>query len=125
MSCPVKRWEWAVTPLCWGLSLLTVAQRIIEMREHTVELSCGELEELDQCRVRVQAVPMDILLPSALEVGPVGPHAMELPWARCFPCLHQGTATTPELWGQSCPGTDWLVPPTDQADSEQQEHPYV
>lgn len=38
------------------------------MREHTVELSCGALEELEQCRVRVQAVPVDILLPSALEV---------------------------------------------------------
>ncbi|XP_066192879.1 interferon-induced 35 kDa protein [Sylvia atricapilla] len=60
-------------PLPGGSALITfeeakVAQRIIEMREHTVELSCGELEELDQCRVRVQAVPMDILLPSALEV---------------------------------------------------------
>ncbi|NXU97214.1 IN35 protein, partial [Cettia cetti] len=60
-------------PLPGGSALITfeeakVAQRIIEMREHTVELSCGELEELDQCRVRVQAVPMDILLPSALEI---------------------------------------------------------
>ncbi|XP_066061065.1 interferon-induced 35 kDa protein isoform X1 [Chamaea fasciata] len=59
-------------PLPGGSALITfeeakVAQRIIEMREHTVELSCGELEELDQYRVRVQAVPMDILLPSALE----------------------------------------------------------
>lgn len=52
-----------------------------------VELSCGELEELDQCRMRVQAVPVDILLPSALEVGPVGPHAMGLPWACCKPRL--------------------------------------
>ncbi|XP_038019159.1 interferon-induced 35 kDa protein-like [Motacilla alba alba] len=60
-------------PLPGGSALITfeeaeVAQRIIEMKEHTVELSCGELEELDQCRVRVQAVPMDILLPSALEI---------------------------------------------------------
>ncbi|NXB71545.1 IN35 protein, partial [Donacobius atricapilla] len=60
-------------PLPGGSALITfeeaeVAQRIIEMREHTVELSCGELEELDQCRMRVQAVPMDILLPSALEI---------------------------------------------------------
>ncbi|XP_041282312.1 interferon-induced 35 kDa protein isoform X2 [Onychostruthus taczanowskii] len=60
-------------PLPGGSALITfeeaeVAQRIIEMREHTVELSCGELEELDQCRVRVRAVPMDILLPSALEI---------------------------------------------------------
>ncbi|NXY39247.1 IN35 protein, partial [Pomatorhinus ruficollis] len=60
-------------PLPGGSALITfeeakVAQRIIEMREHMVELSCGELEELDQYRVRVQAVPMDILLPSALEV---------------------------------------------------------
>ncbi|NWY70508.1 IN35 protein, partial [Erithacus rubecula] len=60
-------------PLPGGSALITfeeakVAQRIIEMREHMVELSCGELEELEQCRVRVQAVPMEILLPSALEV---------------------------------------------------------
>lgn len=55
------------------------------MREHRVELSCAELDEPDQYRVRVQAVPVDILLPSALEVGPVGPHAMDLPWAFCFP----------------------------------------
>uniref|UniRef100_A0A8C5NN04 Interferon induced protein 35 n=1 Tax=Junco hyemalis TaxID=40217 RepID=A0A8C5NN04_JUNHY len=60
-------------PLPGGSALITfeeaeVAQRIIEMKEHTVELSCGQLEELDQCRVKVQAVPMDILLPSALEI---------------------------------------------------------
>ncbi|NWH90972.1 IN35 protein, partial [Aegithalos caudatus] len=65
-------------PLPGGSALITfeeakVAQRIIEMREHTVELSCGELEELDQCRVRVRAVPVDILLPSALQVGPLTP----------------------------------------------------
>ncbi|NXO25306.1 IN35 protein, partial [Cisticola juncidis] len=60
-------------PLPGGSALITfeeakVAQRITEMREHTVQLSCEELEELDQCRVRVQAVPVDILLPSALEI---------------------------------------------------------
>ncbi|TRZ15639.1 hypothetical protein HGM15179_011404 [Zosterops borbonicus] len=60
-------------PLPGGSALITfeeakVAQRIIEMREHTVELSCAELDEPDQYRVRVQAVPVDILLPSALEV---------------------------------------------------------
>uniref|UniRef100_A0A8C3UQM2 Interferon induced protein 35 n=1 Tax=Catharus ustulatus TaxID=91951 RepID=A0A8C3UQM2_CATUS len=55
-------------PLPGGSALITfeeakVAQRIIEMREHTVELSCGELEELDQCRMRVQAVgPVGLLL---------------------------------------------------------------
>ncbi|NXA90839.1 IN35 protein, partial [Melanocharis versteri] len=63
-------------PLPGGSALITfdeakVAQRIIGMREHTVELSCGQLEELDQCRMRVQAVPVEILLPSALEVGPI------------------------------------------------------
>ncbi|XP_030822152.1 interferon-induced 35 kDa protein [Camarhynchus parvulus] len=61
------------SPLPGGSALITfeeaeVAQRIIEKGEHTVELNCGQLEELDQCRVRVQAVPMDILLPSALEM---------------------------------------------------------
>ncbi|XP_061222979.1 interferon-induced 35 kDa protein [Neopsephotus bourkii] len=61
-------------PLQGGSALITfekaeVAQRIIEAKEHTVELSCGEeLEELDQCRVRVQAAPVDVLLPSALEI---------------------------------------------------------
>ncbi|NXR58830.1 IN35 protein, partial [Rhadina sibilatrix] len=60
-------------PLPGGSALITfeeakVAQRITEMREHTVELSCGALEELEQCRVQVQAVPVDILLPSALEI---------------------------------------------------------
>ncbi|NXL13037.1 IN35 protein, partial [Setophaga kirtlandii] len=60
-------------PLPGGSALITfedaeVAQRIIKKREHMVELSCGQLEELDQCRVKVQAVPMDILLPSALEI---------------------------------------------------------
>ncbi|NXW53851.1 IN35 protein, partial [Eurystomus gularis] len=62
-------------PLLGGSALITfekaeVAQRIIEMKEHMVELSYGEeLEGLDQCRVRVQAAPVDILLPSALEIG--------------------------------------------------------
>ncbi|KAM4645295.1 interferon-induced 35 kDa protein [Amazona ochrocephala] len=61
-------------PLQGGSALITfekaeVAQRIIEAKEHIVELSCWEeLEELDQCRVRVQAAPVDILLPSALEI---------------------------------------------------------
>ncbi|XP_075579024.1 interferon-induced 35 kDa protein [Pelecanus crispus] len=61
-------------PLPGGSALITfekaeVAQRIIEAKEHTVELSCGEeLEELDRCRVQVQAAPVDILLPSALEI---------------------------------------------------------
>ncbi|XP_050767667.1 interferon-induced 35 kDa protein isoform X1 [Gymnogyps californianus] len=62
-------------PLLGGSALITfekaeVAQRIIEVKEHMVELSYGEeLEELDRCRVRVQAAPVDILLPSALEIG--------------------------------------------------------
>uniref|UniRef100_A0A8C6IPP7 Uncharacterized protein n=1 Tax=Melopsittacus undulatus TaxID=13146 RepID=A0A8C6IPP7_MELUD len=61
-------------PLQGGSALITfeeaeVAQRIIEAKEHTVQLSCGEeLEELEQCRVRVQAAPVDVLLPSALEI---------------------------------------------------------
>ncbi|NXX17110.1 IN35 protein, partial [Podargus strigoides] len=61
-------------PLLGGSALITfekeeVAQRIIETKEHMVELSYGEeLEELDQCRVRVQAAPVDILLPSSLEI---------------------------------------------------------
>ncbi|NXL59123.1 IN35 protein, partial [Chordeiles acutipennis] len=62
-------------PLPGGSALITfekaeVAQRIIEMKEHVVELSCGdELEEVDRCQMRVQAAPVDILLPSALEIG--------------------------------------------------------
>ncbi|NXS87951.1 IN35 protein, partial [Erpornis zantholeuca] len=61
-------------PLPGGSALVTfedvkVAQRIIEAREHTVELSFWEeLEEHDRCRMRVQAVPVEILVPSALEV---------------------------------------------------------
>ncbi|KAM9215001.1 interferon-induced 35 kDa protein isoform 2-T2 [Leptosomus discolor] len=61
-------------PLPGGSALITfekaeVAQRIIEMKEHVVELSYGEeLEEADRCRARVQAAPVDILLPSALEI---------------------------------------------------------
>ena len=133
MSCPTVRSEQAVDPLCWGLSLLAVAQRIIEVKEHMVELSYGEeLEELDRCRVRVQAAPVDILLPSALEVGPEGlllpapRRTAELPWARTSfavpcsattqACLCQVTGTSPaqrisaaalhcspELWGRPCP----------------------
>ncbi|NXC46108.1 IN35 protein, partial [Penelope pileata] len=62
-------------PLLGGSALITfekaeVAQRVIEVKEHTVELSNGEdLEELDRCRVRVQAGPVDVLLPSDLEIG--------------------------------------------------------
>ncbi|KFZ47081.1 Interferon-induced 35 kDa protein, partial [Antrostomus carolinensis] len=62
-------------PLPGGSALITfekaeVAQRIIEVKEHVVELSCGdELEEIDRCQMRVQAAPVDILLPSALEIG--------------------------------------------------------
>lgn len=38
-----------------------------------MELSHGEsLEELDRCQMRVQASPVDVLLPSALEVRPEG-----------------------------------------------------
>ncbi|XP_075379328.1 interferon-induced 35 kDa protein [Mycteria americana] len=61
-------------PLLGGSALITfekaeVAQRIIEVKEHMVELSYGEeLEELERCRVRVQAAPVDVLLPSALEI---------------------------------------------------------
>ncbi|XP_030364358.1 interferon-induced 35 kDa protein [Strigops habroptila] len=61
-------------PLPGGSALITfekaeVAQRIIEAKEHVVDLSCGEeLEELDRCRARVQAAPVDLLLPSALEI---------------------------------------------------------
>ncbi|NXC28318.1 IN35 protein, partial [Campylorhamphus procurvoides] len=61
-------------PLPGGSALITfekaeVAQRIIEMKWHVIELSYGgELEELDQCRVQVQAAPMEIPLPSALEI---------------------------------------------------------
>ncbi|NXN13493.1 IN35 protein, partial [Indicator maculatus] len=59
-------------PLLGGSALITfekteVAQRILEMKEHVVELSCGE--ELDWCRVRVRAMPVDLLMPSALEMG--------------------------------------------------------
>ena len=61
----------------------------MDAKEHVVELSCGdELEELDQCQVRVQAAPVDVLLPSALEVGPEGPllptlwRTAERPWER-------------------------------------------
>uniref|UniRef100_A0A8B9SXB1 Interferon-induced 35 kDa protein n=1 Tax=Anas platyrhynchos TaxID=8839 RepID=A0A8B9SXB1_ANAPL len=62
-------------PLQGGSALITfekaeVAQRVIEVKEHTVELSNGEsLEEPDRCRMRVQASPVDVLLPSALEIG--------------------------------------------------------
>ncbi|XP_039236332.1 interferon-induced 35 kDa protein isoform X2 [Pipra filicauda] len=60
-------------PLPGGSALITfekaeVAQRIIEVKEHVVKLSCWEeVEDLDQCRMQVQAAPVEILLPSALE----------------------------------------------------------
>ncbi|XP_053944141.1 interferon-induced 35 kDa protein isoform X2 [Cuculus canorus] len=62
-------------PLLGGSALITfekeeVAQRIVELKEHIVELSYGlELEELERCRMRVQAAPVDLLLPSVLEIG--------------------------------------------------------
>uniref|UniRef100_A0A8C9LBJ7 Interferon induced protein 35 n=1 Tax=Pavo cristatus TaxID=9049 RepID=A0A8C9LBJ7_PAVCR len=62
-------------PLSGGSALITfekaeVAQRVIEMKEHVVELSHGEdPEDLDRCQVQVQAGPVDVLLPSALEIG--------------------------------------------------------
>lgn len=79
------------------------------------------------------------ICPGGRARGSPAPHAMELPWAHCSPCLslprpghcyqHCATSTaqrcSPELWGQPCLGTDWPVPPTDQADSEQQKHPCV
>ncbi|NWT05076.1 IN35 protein, partial [Mionectes macconnelli] len=61
-------------PLPGGSALITfekaeVAQRIIALKEHVVELNCWEeVEDLDQCRIRVQAAPVEILLPSALEI---------------------------------------------------------
>ncbi|NXU53918.1 IN35 protein, partial [Turnix velox] len=67
-------------PLLGGSALITfekaeVAKRIIAAGEHVVELSCGEelekTEEMEQCRarVRVQASPVELLVPSALEIG--------------------------------------------------------
>lgn len=102
-------------------------------------LSCGEeLEELDQCKVRVQAAPVDLLLPSALEVGPEGcGEPQSCPGdALASPCppklVSAGSpvpaqlgALVPQLQGLSCPGTDWPVTPTDRADSEQQNYPGV
>lgn len=103
--------EQVINPLCWGLSLLAVAQRIIEAKEHVVELSYGEdLEELDRCRVQVQAAPVDILLPSALEVGPEGPplptlqRTIELPWACtsfAVPCSATTQACLCQVTGSS------------------------
>ncbi|XP_025927092.1 interferon-induced 35 kDa protein isoform X1 [Apteryx rowi] len=59
-------------PLPGGSALITfekpeVAQRIMELKEHVVELSHGE--ELDKCRVQVRAEPVELLLPSALEIS--------------------------------------------------------
>uniref|UniRef100_A0A8C3J0C3 Interferon induced protein 35 n=1 Tax=Calidris pygmaea TaxID=425635 RepID=A0A8C3J0C3_9CHAR len=62
-------------PLPGGSALVTfekaeVAQGIVEAKEHTVQLSFGEeLEELERGRVRVQAAPVDLLLPSDLEIS--------------------------------------------------------
>ncbi|NXJ79672.1 IN35 protein, partial [Trogon melanurus] len=62
-------------PVLGGSALITfekaeVAQRIIEVKEHMVELSYGEeLEEVDRCRMQVQAGPVEVPLPSALEMG--------------------------------------------------------
>ncbi|NXN45975.1 IN35 protein, partial [Rhinoptilus africanus] len=62
-------------PLPGGSALITfekaeVARRIIAAKEHVVELSYGEeLAELERCRARVQAAPLHLLLPSALEMG--------------------------------------------------------
>ncbi|NXA54800.1 IN35 protein, partial [Nothocercus julius] len=59
-------------PLPGGSALVTfeqseVAQRIVAMKEHVVELSHGE--EPDRCRVRVRAEPVELLLPSALQLS--------------------------------------------------------
>ncbi|XP_010218504.1 PREDICTED: interferon-induced 35 kDa protein [Tinamus guttatus] len=59
-------------PLLGGSALITfeqseVAQRIVAMKEHVVELSHSE--EPDRCRMHVRAEPVELLLPSALEVG--------------------------------------------------------
>ncbi|NWX88686.1 IN35 protein, partial [Nothoprocta pentlandii] len=59
-------------PLLGGSALVTfeqseVAQRIVAMKEHVVELSHGE--EPDQCRMRVRAEPVELLLPSALQLN--------------------------------------------------------
>ncbi|KFP84731.1 Interferon-induced 35 kDa protein, partial [Apaloderma vittatum] len=62
-------------PLLGSSALITfekaeVAQRIIEVKEHMVELSYGEeVEEVDRCRMRVQAGPVEVLLPSTLEMA--------------------------------------------------------
>ncbi|NXJ69671.1 IN35 protein, partial [Rostratula benghalensis] len=62
-------------PLLGGSALVTfekaeVAQGIVEAKEHMVELNFGEeLDEFDRCRARVQAAPVHLLLPSALEIG--------------------------------------------------------
>ncbi|NXD15080.1 IN35 protein, partial [Nothocercus nigrocapillus] len=59
-------------PLPGGSALVTfeqseVAQRIVAMKEHVVELSHGE--EPDRCRVRVRAEPVELLLPSTLQLS--------------------------------------------------------
>ncbi|NXG89582.1 IN35 protein, partial [Stercorarius parasiticus] len=103
-------------PLPGGSALITfeeakVAQRIIAAKEHVVELSYGEeLEELDRCRVQVQAAPVELLLPSALEVGlsypPPGAGMVQVSGAgQCQPgCLCQGCSLprgSAGAWGGS------------------------
>lgn len=116
-----------------------MAQTIIDLKEHVVELSCGEeLTELDCCKVRVQAAPVELLLPSALEVGPEGcgepqscpgcaPASLcpsKLVSARLLVPAQLGTLVL-QLQGQPCPGPDQPAPPADRADSEQQDYPGV
>ncbi|NXS96399.1 IN35 protein, partial [Jacana jacana] len=78
-------------PLPGGSALVTfekaeVAQGIVEAKEHVVELSFGEeLEELDRCRARVQAAPVDLLLPSALEISLT--HSSRTILVSNLPCL--------------------------------------
>ncbi|NWI22065.1 IN35 protein, partial [Crypturellus soui] len=81
-------------PLPGGSALVTfeqseVAQRIVAMKEHVVELSHGE--EPDRCRVRVRAEPVELLLPSTLQVGPSqpGPRATRAPLPRAHRTVSQ------------------------------------
>ncbi|XP_062451547.1 interferon-induced 35 kDa protein isoform X2 [Rhea pennata] len=69
-------------PLPGGSALITfekpeVAQRIMELKEHVVELSHGE--EPDRCRMRVQAEPVELLLPSSLEILVSGLPSLGIP----------------------------------------------
>lgn len=97
-----------------------------------MELSHGEnLEELDRCRMRVQASPVDVLLPSALEVHPEG---LQLRPALPIPGLGHCYQLSPARQCCSfvsapralpCWGSDRPVLLADRARSEQQEHPGV